>query len=147
MDRLAAWVVVAGVVAAGAILAGSVVWYEYQPGGAFNPIVVLRVDVTQVVWTYEGTPEASSHGFNVVAGAPVGVSVQLYCAPGSGLFGPFSQNCTSGSPFIQTPGFTLSATNTPFQWASGTGGAYATVSLTVITPSQEYSGNLTIELH
>jgi hypothetical protein len=145
---LARWVVVAGVVLAGGIVAGSVVWYEYQPGGVFNPIVQLQVDVTQVVWTYFGTPEASSAGFNAEAGAPVHVSLALYCANGTGFFGePVAQTCASGSVFIETYGFGLVSTNTPFQWSSGTTGASAPVDLTVSTPSFAYSGNLTIELH
>jgi len=143
--RLARWVVVVGVVLAGGILAGSVVWYEYQPGGAFNPIVQLQVDVTQVVWTYFGTPESSSPGFDVEAGTPVGLSIILYCAPT--ITGFEVQTCDSGSPFIQTAGFGLMSTNTPFQWSSGYYGATATVHLVISTPTQDFSGNLTIELH
>ena len=147
MDRQATWMVVTAIAATGAILVGSVVWYEYQPGGAFDPIVTLQVDVTQVVWTYFGAPEASSPGFNVEAGTPVSVSLNLYCPNGSGFFGPVPQNCSSGSVFIETPGFGLASTNAPFVWSSGTAGAYHQLDARLATPAQDYSGNLTIELH
>lgn len=144
---LPGWAYVVAVVVVAAAISGITVWWAYQPGGPLNPRVYLRVDVLQVVWTRQGYPETISPGFNVQAGAPESVSLSLYCANGTGVHGPVPKECALGSAFIDTPGFGLVSTNAPFEWSSGTTGADATVTVNFLTPSDDYSGNLTIELH
>lgn len=135
---------VIGVLAAVAVAGASVTYYEYLPGNLLNPYVVY---VTQVVWTQFGASVATSPGFQAHAGKTRTVTLQEYCPPLSGFLGNTPQTCSSGTPFIQTPGFGEASTNAPFDWSSGDTGASATVVVTIVTPHIAYSGNLTIDVH
>lgn len=142
------WLDLTLVIVAVAVITVILLWYAYAPGGPLNPILHPRVAVTDVDWTGYELAFVSSPGFNVEAGAPVWVSVSLYCANGTNILGqPVAESCDSGSVLIATVGFELISTNAPVTWSSGLSGATATVTVHVLTPTQAYSGDLTIELH
>jgi hypothetical protein len=143
------WAFASVVIVLAVIVLVSVLDYEYSPGGPENPFLVK---VSQVVWTIGHSPFSSAPGFDKHAGKSAQTGVGLTCYPTlqNGFFSSYyvAQTCTSGSVFVETPGFSLEATNAPFTWSSGTssGGTSQQVTVTVGVPSHSYTGNLTLEL-
>ncbi len=122
----------------------SVYWYEYQPGGLMNPRIVKIVNVSEVIWTLNGTAWTTSPGFSLEAGAQVNESVNEYCPPI--VYYIVQRTCMSGEVYILTPGFSLVTTNAPFQWSSYNTGEDAAVTAVVSLPNSSFTGNLTIDL-
>jgi hypothetical protein len=143
------WVIAGMILVVAIVVLAAVLDYEYRPGGPENPYLVK---VTEVVWTADHAAFSSAPGFDKHAGKSAQTGVALTCYPTveNDLFSSYyvAETCSSGSVFIQTPGFSLEATNAPFTWSSGTdpGGTTQGVYVTVGVPSTSYSGNLTIDL-
>lgn len=127
------------------VIATAVYAYQARPGGPLNPYIVT---VPQVVWTLNGAPLSSGPGFSIHAGKSIEVSTNAWCAPSQGFFGgTYARTCQSGSVYLLTTGFGVQSTNAPTSWSSGYGGANVVIRVTVVVPSQPFSGNLAIDLH
>ncbi|MCI4347435.1 MAG: hypothetical protein L3J97_02305 [Thermoplasmata archaeon] len=144
-NRMALYVGVA-VLAVAAVTGLSVLAYEYQPGNVLNP---YTIKVGQVIWTQNhGAALGTSTGFARHAGVDQTVGLDMFCEPGSDVFGPYSVTCDSGSVYVLTAGFGVVSTNAPFSWDSGLSGADATITVVLATPTgMSFNGNLAIDLH
>lgn len=121
------------------LIGATIIWFAFEPGHWLNP---NRANVSELIWTENGTVLKTYTGFNVVSGTSLGTSFTLVCSP----VGGHSQTCNSGTVTIVTSGFRLISTNAPFTWSSGSVGTSASIIVNFQTPSSAYSGNLTIAI-
>ncbi len=138
------WLYVVFSVAIAGVVIGGLLWYAYEPGGPLNPAAPpVIVTVHEVIWEQGNSSLGSAAGFTAATGWTVPLSWWLTC---DAFFG-YNESCKTGSVYILTAGFGLASTNAPATWYSGTSSAGFQVTVSVLTPSTNYTGDLVIDLY
>jgi hypothetical protein len=137
--RRRGWLLPVTVVAV--LVAASVIVTDWALTGGTTSASPMNVKITEVDWKFTGPLNcwSSIMGAGKSAGTLQNVELQLSLSYPSGAMPP---SCTVHSITVGTVGFSLVTTNTPLKVDAGTN---ATLNATVVTPSADYTGVLTLD--
>ncbi|MGP8077658.1 MAG: hypothetical protein ACLQD8_01350 [Thermoplasmata archaeon] len=125
-------------------VAGTVLWWAYEPGHPLHPRhPPAEVQVYEVNWERYNNSLETGVGFITYVLWTVPLALWIGCPD---FFGSNVQ-CSTGSVHLLTSGWGLYSTNAPSAWDSGTSGADFLLHVTVIAPSTNFTGELTIDLY
>jgi hypothetical protein len=130
------------VVAVGIIVAAIVLASWAFTGGA-SSASPMNVKITAVQWQFSGPPNCWSNLLDTGRSAGDHENVEVQQALSYRSIGMGPRSCTAASVTVATAGFTLVTDNAPLTIDSGTS---ATLTVTVETPSSDYTGPLTLDV-